>query len=451
MSITYHEKSQEVPVIDTVDVVVCGGGTSGIFAALAAAKGGTVTFLIEKEGFLGGTATSYLVNPLPEMMGKGGLIQDFMDRMTKLGGYIKREPADVEYDFSMANTYDIELFKDVALEMLFDAGVKILLHTFVVKSILENGVIKGIIVENKSGRQVVMANRVIDCTGDGDVSAFSGASFKKGREKDGLMPSVSLLFHLQNEGRLEDNPAIPVGGIFLLAPILMGIAKEKGIEYKIPYDASFLVPMEVSPGRLLVNLAHVKNIDGTKAEDLTKAHIVLRKQIREAVKLLKNHPYFKDAYVALTATNIYVRETRRITGEYVITEEDALSGKSFEDAVTSCRYMIDVHPIDDTEVGRYDNHPPFDIPYRSLVPLKVENLLLAGRCVSSDRVAQSALRISGTCMSTGEAAGTAAALSVKMDQSPRALDGKLVRELLEDNGVNIRPDENLIPKKCMLD
>lgn len=447
----YHESSQEVPVVDAVDVIACGGGTSGIFAALAAAKGGANTLLIEKEGFLGGTATSYLVNPLPEMMGKGGIIQDFMDKMAKLGGYIKQKPADVEYDFSMANTYDIELFKDVALEMLHDAGVKILLHTLVVKSILEKGVIKGIIIENKSGRQAVMAKRVIDCTGDGDVSAFSGAPFEKGREKDGLMPSVSLLFHLQNEGRLEDNPAIPVGGIFLLAPVLMGLAKEKGIDYQLPYDASFLVPMPVSRGRSLVNLAHVKNVDGTKAEDLTKAHIVLRKQIREAVDLLKNHPYFKDAYVALTATNIYVRETRRIKGEYVITEEDALSGKSFEDAVTSCRYMIDVHPIDDTEVGRYDNHPPFDIPYRSLVPLNVENLLMAGRCVSSDRVAQSALRISGTCMSTGEAAGTAAALSVKKDLSPRTLDGRTVRELLEGNGVNIRPDETLMPKKCMLD
>ncbi|MBN1574775.1 MAG: FAD-dependent oxidoreductase [Deltaproteobacteria bacterium] len=451
MGDTYHESSREIPVFDSVDVIVCGGGTSGIFAALAAARGGAETFLIEKEGFLGGTATSYLVNPLPEMMGKGGLIGEFMDRMAELGGYVKHDPADVVYDFSLANTYDVELFKDVALEMLNDAGVKILLHTMAVRSILEEGTIKGIIVENKSGRQAVMGKRAIDCTGDGDVSAFSGAPFEKGRKKDGLMPSVSLLFHLQNEGKLKDNPAIPVGGIFLLAPVLMGLAREKGIDYEIPYDASFLVPMPVSRGRLLVNLAHVKNVDGTKAEDLTRAHIALRKQIREAVDLLKNHPYFQDAYVATTATNIYVRETRRITGEYVITEEDALSGRSFEDAVASCRYMIDVHPIDDTEVGRYDNHPPFDIPYRSLVPLKVENLLMAGRCVSSDRVAQSALRISGTCMSTGEAAGTAAALSVVEGLSPRELDGKLVKTLLEKNGVNIRPDESRMPKKCMLD
>lgn len=450
MRSTVYEEARETPVIDSVDVLVCGGGTSGIFAAIAAAKNGAETFLIEQGGFLGGTATSYLVNPLPEMMGKGGIIQNFMDRMSERGGYIKREPKDVEYDFSLHNTFDVEIFKDVALEMLSEAGVKLLLHTLVVSSIVEDDVITGVIIENKSGRQAISAGRVIDCTGDGDVAALAGAPFEKGREKDGLMPSVSLLFHLQNEGEMDKNPAVPIGGIFLLAQVLMEIAKKEGIDYKLPYDASFLVPIPASPGRLLVNLAHVKNIDGTKAEDLTRAHVELRRQITQAVDLLRHHPYFKSAYVASTASHVYVRDTRRIVGEYLITIDDVVGGKSFDDAVTSCRYMIDVHPIDDTEVGRYENHPPFDIPYRALIPLKVDNILTAGRCISSDRFAQSALRISGTCMSTGEAAGTAAAISVKEDVSPRGLDGKKVREVLEKNGVNIRPDKALMPEKCML-
>lgn len=449
MEQTIFEEARETKVFDSVDVLVCGGGSSGIFAALASARQGASTFLIEEGGFLGGSTTAYLVNPVPEMMGKGGLIQEFIDRMTEWGGYIKHDPSEVKYDFSYANTYDVEIFKFVALEMLEGAGVKILLHTFAVKPIIEKNVIQGVIIENKSGRHAILAKRVIDCTGDGDIAARSGSPFEKGREKDGLMPSVSLLFHLHNEGPLEELPATPLGGIFLLSPIIKKTARRAKIKYKLPYDVAFLVPMPVSRRRLLVNLAHIKGIDGTKAEDLTRAHIILRKQIMEAINVLRHNPYFNSTYVAATGTHIYVRETRRIKGEYYLTEKDAVEGKHFEDAITSCRYMIDVHPLDKTETGRYENHPPFDIPYRSLVPLKIDNLLIAGRCISSDRYAQSALRIGGTCMSTGEAAGTAAALSIDEDVIPRQLNGKNVRETLEKRGVNIRPEKGSIPEECM--
>jgi hypothetical protein len=449
MEQTIFEEAREIVVFDNVDVVVCGGGSSGIFAALASARHGSDTFLIEQEGFLGGTATAYLVNPIPEMMGKGGLIQEFMDRMAERGGYIKHDPSEVKFDFSLANTYDVEIFKFVAQEMLDEAGVKMLLHTLAVKPIMEKNIIRGVIIENKSGRQAILAKRVIDCTGDGDIAARSGAPYEKGRKKDGLMPSVSLLFHLHNEEELKDLPATPLGGIFLLSPIMKKTARRAGIKYKLPYDVAFLVPMPVSPRMLLVNLAHVKGIDGTKAEDLTRAHIILRRQIIEARDVLRHNPYFSSSYVAATGTHIYVRETRRIKGEYYLIEEDAVEGKHFEDAITSCRYMIDVHPLDKSETGRYENHPPFDIPYRSLVPLKIDNLLIAGRCISSDRYAQSALRIGGTCMSTGEAAGTAAAISIGEKLKPRDLDGKHVRKVLENGGVNIRPNKSSIPEECM--
>jgi hypothetical protein len=446
---TIVEEAREIKVFDSVDVLVCGGGSSGIFAALASARYGADTFLIEQQGFLGGSTTAYLVNPVPEMMGKGGTIQEFMERMAEWGGYIKHDPSEVKYDFSFANTYDVEIFKYVAQEMLEEAGVKILLHTLAVKPVVENDIIQGVIIENKSGRQAILAKRVIDCTGDGDIAAQAGAPYEKGRRKDGLMPSVSLLFHLHNEETLEKLPATPLGGIFLLSPLMKKTARKAGIKYKLPYDVAFLVPMPVSSRRLLVNLAHMKGVDGTKAEDLTRAHLILRKQIIEATNLLRHHPYFSSTYVAATGTNIYVRETRRITGEYYITEEDAVQGKHFEDGIASCRYMIDVHPLDKSETGRYENHPPFDIPYRSLVPLKIDNLLIAGRCISSDRYAQSALRIGGTCMSTGEAAGIAAAISIEKDIKPRELDGKLIQQALEERGVIIRPKKTTIPEECM--
>jgi len=446
---TIVEEAREIKVFDNVDVLVCGGGSSGIFAALASARHGADTFLVEQQGFFGGSTTAYLVNPVPEMMGKGGIIQEFMDRMAECGGYIKHDPSEVKYDFSLANTYDVEIFKFVAQEMLDEAGIKILLHTLAVKPIMENDIIKGVIIENKSGRQAILAKRVIDCTGDGDIATLAGAPHEKGRKKDGLMPSVSLLFHLHNEEALKELPATPLGGIFLLSPLMKKTARKAGIKYKLPYDVAFLVPMPVSSRRLLVNLTHLKGIDGTKAEDLTRAHIILRRQIMEATNLLRHHPYFSSTYVAATGTNIYVRETRRIKGEYYIIEEDAVQGKHFEDGITSCRYMIDVHPLDKTETGRYENHPPFDIPYRSLVPLKIDNLLIAGRCISCDRYAQSALRIGGTCMSTGEAAGTAAVISIEKEIKPRELDGKLIQQALEKRGVIIRPKKSSISEECM--
>lgn len=444
-----HEEAREIPIIDSVDVLVCGGGTSGLFAALAARRSGARTMLLEQEGFLGGTATSYLVNPLPEIMGKGGLLEEFLDRMAFIGGYIRRDPAEIEYDFSSANTFDVESFKHVALSMVSESGTDLLLHTMCVRPVIEENSIQGVIIENKSGRQAIMAKRVIDCTGDGDIAAMAGAPFEKGRDKDGLMPSVSLLFHLHNEGMIEDLPAVQFGGIYLIGPLLTETARNAEIAYTLPYDVSFCVPLPVSPGRLLVNLSHVKNVDGTNAADLTSAQITLRRQVMEAAAVFRHHPYFTRSYVAATATHVYIRETRRVMGEYKLTEDDAVQGKRFEDAITSCRYMIDVHPIDDTEVGRYENHEPFDIPYRCLVPLKVDNLLTAGRCISADRVAQSALRISGTCMSTGEAAGTGAALSITRNVTPRGLDGRIVRQELEARGVNIRPDAGLMPEKCM--
>jgi hypothetical protein len=449
MADTVFEEARQTKVFDSVDVLVCGRGSSGIFAALASAYHGADTFLIEKEGFLGGTATNYLVNPIPEMMGKGGFIEKFMDRMAENGGYIKRDPSEVKYDFSLANTYDVEIFKFVAQEMLDEAGVKLLLHTPAVKPVVENDFIRGIIFENKSGRQAILAKRVIDCTGDGDVAARAGVPFEKGRKKDDLMPSVSLLFHLHNDKDWEDTPATRFGGIYLISPLMKKLARKEKKRYKTPYDVAFMVPMPVSPGKILVNLAHVKNIDGTKAEDLTHAHIISRRQIMEAIKVLQLDPFFSSAYVATTGTSIYVRETRRIMGEYIITEEDAVQGAHFDDAITSCGYMIDVHPIDSSETGRYEKHPPFDIPYRSLIPLKIDNLLIAGRCVSSDRVAQSTLRIGGTCMSTGEAAGTAAALSVQKGVKLREMDGTLVKQALKEHGVNIRPNKSTIPEECM--
>jgi len=444
-----HEPARQTPVIGEVDVLVCGGGPSGIMAAMAAAKNGSKTFLVEQEGFLGGSATANLINPLPEVMSKGGFIETFLDQMAEQGGYIKHDPSKVAYDFSIANAFDPEIYKFVAHEMLHKAGVKLLLHTIAVQPVMEDNIIKGAIIENKSGRQAIMAKRVVDATGDGDIAARAGAPFKKGRDQDEKMQTVSLLFQLDGDWDISALPTMQFGGIYLLGPLLKEIAEKENMNYDVPYQVGFIVPLPFGKLNIFINLAHVEGIDGTKAEDLTRAHLELRPQIISAINVLKKHPYFANAHLTKTGTHIYIRETRRILGEYMLNEQDVVQGKKFDDAVTECRYMIDIHPIDDPTVHRYEPHPPYDIPYRSLVPLKVENLLVSGRCISCDQVAQSSLRIMGTCMSTGEAAGTAAALSVKHEVAPRKLDYRLVREVLEKQGVNIRRDDSQVPANCM--
>jgi len=449
MEETIHESARETPIIDKVDVLVCGGGPSGIMAALAAAKNGARAFLVEQEGFLGGSATANLINPLPEVVGKGGLIEHFLNHMADLGGYIRHDASKIGYDFSAANAFDPEIYKLTALKMLDEAGVSLLLHTLAVQPVMQENKIKGAIIENKSGRQGILAQRVIDATGDGDIAARAGAPFKKGREPDEKMQTVSLLFQLDGDWDLDALPTIQFGGIYLLEPLLREIAEKEKLDYTLPYLAGFIVPLPFGKLNIFINLAHLEGIDGTKGQDLTRAHLELRVQIMEAISILMHHPYFEDAHLAKTATHIYVRETRRILGEYVLCEEDVVRGHRFDDAITDCRYMIDIHPIDDPRIHRYEPHPPYDIPYRSLVPLEVENLLVSGRCISCDQVAQSSLRIMGTCMSTGEAAGAAAALSLKHNVRPRALDPHLLQEALQDQGVNIRRGDNQVPAKCM--
>lgn len=408
----------ELPVIKEKEVIVVGGGPGGIPAAIAAARNGMDTLLIERYGFLGGMATAGLMTsvngfrnekPPNDLQTVRGIAQEIIQNLHKLGGTslvsiyfehtkLHQDSKDIEKgELPYAVGIDPELMKYVALKMVKEAGVDILLHTFSVEAIVDEEKIKGVIVVNKSGRRAVLGKIIIDATGDADIAASAGATYYKADKQDPHFMPMSLMFRLSNvdPGKIKNDPR----GILI--------------------DNSF-----VSWGPT------ISQRDGTDAEDLTAAEIEAREKMIDTFEEWRKCPGMKNVYLTQTATTIGVRETRRIVGEYMLTEKDALEGKRFKDVIA-----VSVNPVPSYYGKRYFfNHEGFDIPYRSLVPQKVENLIVSGRCISAEPVPFQSARSMAPAMAIGQAAGAAAALSVKGKVTPRDLDiSKLQETLLRQN------------------
>jgi len=322
-------------------------------------------------------------------------------------------------------------------------------------------------VENKSGRWAILGKVIIDATGDGDLAAAAGAPFEK-REPEKLQP-CSLMFRIGNvnidkirrfikrhpESLLSMNSRVRYMRrgkrrepeyfqkkyfVFHGFTNLIKEAREKG-EYHIPKDiVEFcLLPRE---GEVTTNMANVIAIDGTNALSLSKAEIEGRKRVIEAMNFLKKHvPGFENSYLIETAHHIGVRETRRIKGDYVLTKEDIIQNRKFDDGIAMCGYMIDIHhskgELQQPFVDHGGPEKGFDIPYRCLLPKGVENLIVAGRCISTTFEAHGSIRVMVPCMAMGQAAGTAAALAVKEEVTPRQLDVQKLRKTLIDQGVHL--------------
>jgi len=449
---TIREPARDVPVVRDVDVVVAGGGPTGIVAALSAARNGAKTLLIEQGGFLGGNATMWL--PLLcflDVHGNQiirGIPQEIVDRMGKRGAVTRHYPCVLHESYTI---YDPEVFKIVAQEMLLEAGVDILLHTFVAGVVAEKSEIQALIIENKSGRQAVTGMVYIDCTGDGDVAARAGAPWKKGDEKGGLMPP-SLMFTLRNVDverarqaliqqsgryRLQEIPAeeiernkhfIAVG----MTDIILE-AREKG-EWDLPNNRIIFLST-TRENEVAINMTRVPGMDATSVESLTNAELVARAQIDQIVSLLRKYiPGFERAELSASAHAIGVRETRRIIGDYVLTMENVLEGRRFGDQVLLAGYMVDIHNPHDFDGTLIQPKAAYGIPYRCLLPRNVDNLLVAGRCISATHGAMSATRVMVTCMATGEAAGCAAAIAAD-GIPPRQIDVKTLQRQLSEQGV----------------
>lgn len=411
----FYKEVSETPVKGMYDVIVCGSGPAGIGAAVAAGRAGVKTLLIEQCGSVGGTSTVGLMSHFT------GTVDHELYREI-----LCRAKEKNLYDFAEDFFIDQENLKLTYLEMLEEANVEILLYTFVCDVVKEGDTVKGVVCENKSGRGVYLAHTVIDCTGDGDVAFRSGAAFFTGRETDGAMQPATLMFKV---GGVDMDRACLPGSFETLVPTpkgeLQGLAKQK-----LPYPAGHVLLMKTPvPGIVCCNMTNMIGIDGTKAEDLTRAEIACRKQILPIVDFLREYaPGYEKCYLLTTASLIGIRETRHFIGVKSITEQDILAAEQFDDAVVfGAWFNFDVHNmtgagLDETGVQeKFKQKKGYTIPYGCLVPEKVDGLLLAGRNISGTHMAHSNFRAMPICIATGWAAGTAAAIAAKKKILPRAV------------------------------
>jgi hypothetical protein len=409
-----YTQTKDIEITKHADVIVAGGGPAGVAAAIAAARQGADTILLEKNGFLGGMGTAALVNPFMSFSaGKTqlvkGIFQEMIDRLKQ---------ADAFGGTGHAWSFDVEAYKYVLNEMVLESGVRLQLHTYVVDAIVENQTITGLITESKSGRQMLIAKNYIDCSGDGDLAARAGADFKVGRESDGMVQPASVMFKM--------------GGVK---------TKKKALEYRVedfdlPQGRVLFFGMPRA-GEVMVNMTRIVKVNALDVDDLTRAEIEGRRQVKDVVEYLQRHvPGFEDSYLVTTGPQIGIRESRRIMGEYVLTKEDVIECRKFSDGIASCMYMIDIH--NPTGTGTEKVVLPkgewYEIPYRCLQPIALDNLLVAGRCISATHEAHSSLRIQPTCYALGQAAGTAAAIAAKQGVNPKEINVEELRtNLAEQN------------------
>jgi ribulose 1,5-bisphosphate synthetase/thiazole synthase len=457
------------------DVVIVGGGPAGVAAAVSAARNGADVILIERYGFLGGAPTNQYVSSFYsfyDMRGDiivRGIAQEIVDRLTEMNGTLGHLRDWVWWSSGSLTPCDPELLKYVLLQMVEESGVKILLHTIAVDAICKGNFIKGVVIENKSGRSCILGKIVIDASGDADVAAAAGVQFEKGRKEDGSMQHMSLFFRVGNVKQekildyvrqnpddfiIGENPynrrstkeTIEKFENMTQAPNLAGFfslvrkaVNNKDMHTMSPRGGICLIQ---TPRKdvILVYGTNVANVDGTNAWDLTRAEVELRKQVILTFNFLKKYvPGFEEAYLIDTAPQVGVRETRRIVGEYVLSYDDVKSGRKFDDGIAKCSHPADIHsPTNATVIHEHVKEgSSYDIPYRCLIPVNIDNLLVAGRCISATHEALGSARVITSCIATGQAAGTAAALCIKKKCTPRQLDPEELRKTLREQGAII--------------
>jgi len=445
---TIIEKEREIPVMKHVDVLVAGGGPAGLAAAIASARLGMKTLLVEKNGWLGGMATSGLVHPfMPCYAGdqpiNKGIFWEVIERLAELNGVVHPEYTRMDTGYAgfvvwphaHVTPFDAELLKWVILDLIEEAKVELLLHSFVVGAFEEDRKAKGIVIENKSGRMAVTGNVLVDATGDGDVAHFLGAPWKKGSEKDGLTQPATLFFRLSGVDRGAVDRYISEHPEERHFRTFAKVAKELGEFIPSKHDVLFFYTPRSD--EVAINTTRIHNVDGTNVFDQTKAEIETRRQVRTLVRFFKKYvPGFQNCYLSNTAAEVGFRETRRITGDYILTKEDILHVHQFPDNIAQCSYMIDIHDPTGTQLF-YVPVPEgksYGIPYRCLLPQNVDNLIVAGRCVSSTHEAQGSLRVMPPSFNMGQAAGTAAAIATMDQVKVRQVNIAKLRKMLLEQG-----------------
>ncbi len=452
-----HEPARKLAVLGDYDVVVCGGGPAGCAAAIGAARHGARTLLVEKDGYLGGATVSQLVCVILSTNGVDfqGVWHDYARGLRRRGGLRELEGFG---SGQIRGAVDPEVVKYVWDELVSGANVSLLLHVYGCTCLVEDGAAVGVIAETRAGRRAIRARRVIDCTGDGIVAAQSGVAWEQGdAEGHPWAMSCTKVFRMGNVQWPADHPNPEAMARFeqeLAAAVARG-------EYRSPiltqtgrvpqYVRGKLWRLTERRHELLSVMSRVLKVDPLDPFDFTRAEREGRQQAWECADACRRFaPGFEQAYLLDTSAQLGLRSSRRLQGLAAVTELDAREFRKYPDSIARSSWDIDVWPADSYTAPAVDRaceayqirHARlkageyFDIRYGCLVAAGLDNLLMAGRCLSAEHVAESSLRIQQTCMATGEAAGVAAALSLEAGRTPRELDpAAVVAQLEKDRDV----------------
>lgn len=436
------------------DVAVIGGGPAGVCAAIAAARTGAHTLLVEEGGCLGGMATKGLVGPFMTSYDKSGknqiikgLFDEIVRRLVKIGGAIHPSFCRAGSSFTAwhflghdhVTPFDPEQLKFVLDQMCAEAGVDVLLHTVFTGLAMDGNRIAGVHLYNKSGAREIGATVFVDATGDGDVAFRAGVPFEQGDpERQGAMQPATLFFRIAGlkesdlEADLKSHGHDHTGTVRNFS-WYVDAAKAAG-EWDLPRP-HINIYRQVRDDEWFVNVSRLNGVDGTDAVSLSRAEADGRRQVQMIMNVFRKYfPGGENVRLLSTASTVGIRETRHICGEYRITTDDIVHGRVPPDSIACCAYAMDVHGgngADKTLMLAIQEGEYYGIPYRSLVPLKIDNLLVAGRCICGSSLASGSFRVMPPAMATGEAAGTAAALCVKAEVAPRELNVSSLRARLD--------------------
>lgn len=452
---TITEPAREIPVLLEADIVVVGGGTTGPIAAISAARRGKSVVLIERFGSLGGNLTLGL-NTKPSGALVGGLPLEIWNLARSVGGAGEDYMAvSKSGGVKIASPCDPEIMKMLLTRLCAEAGVQILFETFVSNPVVEDGTVTGVVIESKAGRQFVGCKVLIDCSADGDMAVKSNVPFVMGSGDGSQMQPVSMYFIMTNVdikklaawARVTDDVparAIPDKeedldyGLWLTGfnRSLREFQQETGISLQREN-----ITLKTADGQLYVNATRVLGVDIFSPAEFTAAILECYRQVDAYSRFLREKiPGFEKARLGQISPVLGVRETRHIVGEYTLTADDAIEGHYFEDSIAADASALDIHDPKGADVD-FRGMRAYEIPYRCLVPMGVEQMLVAGRCISADHVAHGRSRNMPACMATGQAAGVAAAVAIESGTSVREVSVAAVQQALSELGMPLHANQ----------
>jgi len=462
----------EMKVHSESDVVVAGGGPSGLVAAIAAARAGAKTTLVEQYGFLGGMATAASVGPFSpfhydDQQITMGIPQELVERLMAAGGSTGHLKCVPEYGSGSYMAYfDREVYKQVAFDMVREAGAQLLLHSFVGGAVTEGNRVTGIRVANKSGFLQVLGKVTVDATGDGDVAAAAGAEFKWGRDSDNLGQPMTMFFEMANvdvgkildyidknpddfewTSRLYSRTPLPKElnqTYFVAQGYKKFVAEAKAKGDLVLGRETVLLQSTMRENTIVFNSTRIGKLRGTDIDQFTQAEVLGREQAMSLAAFMKKYvPGFENAYVSSTGAQIGVRESRHVMGEYVLTQDDVVEGRRFADVVARGFFPVDIH--DPTGARGYQAggstwikpKGPYDIPMRCLLPKTLDGIVMTGRNISAAHEAHGSLRVQGTAFAIGHASGVVAAVAALAGVQPRRADVARVQATLVAQRANL--------------